>query len=226
MDPIYLSLICLVLALGLAAVDLLVPSGGFLLVLACASALGAILFGFRAGTTTGMVMLTLTIGAIPILLTIALRIWPHTPLGRRIILKPPFKKSEQSSAKSPPTPETNNSRRNKSADKISMDELVGSVHVVAGPLLPTGQLKVGHRYFNATAENGFIDADTVVEVVSIRERNLIVRPTDRQLSSLASPAASVETRDDTTENQANLLEMSAEELGIDSLGFGEEDEKS
>lgn len=217
MDPFYLSLICLVLAVGLAAVDLLVPSGGLLLILACASALGAILFGFRAGTTQGMIMLTLIVAAIPILLAIAIRIWPHTPLGRRIILRPPKKSKEKEEAKS-----SAKSERKKGSAGPILEQLVGTVHELSAALLPSGQIKVGHRFLNATAESGFIDEGSRVEVIAVRERNLIVRPTEKPVSPVASQAKQGEDASSEETNDANLLEMSAEELGLDSIDLDQE----
>ncbi|MEZ6076434.1 MAG: hypothetical protein R3C56_12480 [Pirellulaceae bacterium] len=84
-----MALLLYIAAIALAMVDLFVPSGGMLLVLATLAALAAVLFGFRSGNTVGMGMLTLVVATIPVFVFLAIKIWPHTPLGRRIILKLP-----------------------------------------------------------------------------------------------------------------------------------------
>ncbi len=204
MDPLYLALLLYLAATALAVVDLFVPSGGMLLLLATLAAVAAVLFGFRSGHSVGMGMLTLVIATIPSFVFLAIKIWPHTPLGRRIILKLPT--SEPSGAGVAAEP---------------LQELVGCVLLAETAFLPTGQLRVGHRRFNAVAESSFIEAGSHVRVLAVRERNLVVRVTDEPLTVQAS-AATRETAPhgpagESSDEEASLLDRSAEELGLDSL---------
>ena len=203
MDPLYLALLLYIAAFALAIVDLFVPSGGMLLVLATLAALAAVLFGFRSGNTVGMGMLTLVVATIPVFVFLAIKIWPHTPLGRRIILKLPSSKSTAAGVEADP-----------------LQELVGCVLLAETAFLPTGQLRVGHRRFNAMAESGFIEAGSHVRVLSVHERNLIVRATDEPLTVRAAApheTASRELDSQNSEDGASLLDRPAEELGLDSL---------
>jgi hypothetical protein len=96
-----------------------------------------------------------------------------------------------------------------------LQEFVGRVMLAETPFLPTGQLRVGHRRLNAVAESGFIEAGEHVQVIAIRERNLVVRITQEPLSlttNSSTPSQSVE--DSATKN---YLDLPAEELGLDSL---------
>ena len=63
MDPFYLALLLYLAALVLALVDLFVPSGGVLAILAVLSATACVLFGFRSGQIMGMSMLTLVVAS-------------------------------------------------------------------------------------------------------------------------------------------------------------------
>lgn len=204
MDPLYLALLLYLAATALAVVDLFVPSGGMLLLLATLAAVAAVLFGFRSGHSVGMGMLTLVIATIPSFVFLAIKIWPHTPLGRRIILKLPT--SEPSGAGVAAEP---------------LQELVGCVLLAETAFLPTGQLRVGHRRFNAMAESGFIEAGSHVRVLSVHERNLIVRATDEPLTVRAAAppreSASRELDGEKIEDGSSLLDRPAEELGLDSL---------
>ena len=204
MDPLYLALLLYIAAFALAIVDLFVPSGGMLLVLATLAALAAVLFGFRSGNTVGMGMLTLVIGTIPVFVFLAIKIWPHTPLGKRIILNLPSSKTTSAGGEAEP-----------------LQELVGCVLLAETAFLPTGQLRVGHRRFNAMAESGFIEAGSHVRVLSVHERNLIVRATDEPLTVRAAAppreSASRELDGEKIEDGSSLLDRPAEELGLDSL---------
>lgn len=200
MDPLYLALLLYVAALALAVVDLFVPSGGMLLVLATLAALAAVLFGFRSGNAVGMATLTLVIATVPAFVVLAINIWPHTPIGKRIILKLPSAEAVSSRPESDP-----------------LRELIGHVLLAETAFLPTGQVRVGHRRFNAVAESGFIEAGTHVRVLSVRERNLIVRATDEPLTARAVEVNLEKALDSASEAEGNLLDRPAEEIGLDSL---------
>ena len=167
-SPIFIAIILYCAAIGLALVDLYVPSAGMLVILSFVAAVGSVLFGFRASTTSGMTMLTLVAASVPVLAIIAMRVWPQTPVARRIVLPPPPET---------PTPVSNESD--------SLQEWIGCVVESEYPLMPSGQLTIGRKPFNAMAEAGYIDAGQRVEIVAVRQRNLIVRPTDKQLTNLA-----------------------------------------
>ncbi len=201
MDPFYMALLLYFAAAALAVVDLFVPSGGLLVIMAAVGGIGAVLFGFRSGTNAGMGMLTLVIASIPVFAVVAIKIWPHTPMGKRIILKLPAAPSSEATS---------------AAD--SLQALVGQVLRAETAFLPTGQIRVGHRRFNAVAESGLIEAGGHVKVVAVRERNLIVRATTAPLSkSTAPPGQQIHTAEQTTEDGGSLLDRPAEELGLDSL---------
>jgi membrane-bound ClpP family serine protease len=202
-DPIYIAIILYVCAIVMALVDLYIPSAGMLLLLSLVAAVGSVIFGFQRSTTSGMTMLTLVAATIPILGVVAIRIWPHTPIGRRIVLGLP-----------PERTKTANSQQN------ALTELIGCVIVSEYPLMPSGQITIDHRPYNAFAEAGCIDAGQHVEVIAVRQRDLIVRATDKPLSP-------IRPRDPTQDfgkkpiaefaSSSNLLDVPAEELGLDSI---------
>lgn len=199
MDPLSVALLLYVAAVGLATIDLFVPSGGMLVVLAAVGAIGSVLFGFRSSTTAGMSMLTLVMGSIPVFLWLAVQIWPHTPIGKRIILKTPPAQPAQSPVTQDP-----------------LLPLIGHVLLAETPLLPTGQLRLGHHRLNAVAESGFIEAGQRVKIMAVRERNLVVRLTDEPLTSTSGAAESVAAADSELPPE-KYLELPAEQLGLDSL---------
>ncbi len=197
MDSFYLALLLYFAALTLAAIDIFVPSGGLLVVFASLSAIGSVLFGFRSGTNMGMTMLTLVIASIPALIFTAIKVWPHTPIGRRAILGLP-------AAAAP------------DADQENLQALIGHVLRAESALLPSGHLRIGHRRFNAMAESGYIEADSRVKVIAVRERNLIVRTTAERLSVSSQDQASKDALNHAERNES-LLDQPADQFGLDSL---------
>ena len=202
MDPYFISIILFMTSILLAGVDIFVPSGGLLLILAVAAAVGAILFGFRSSTTLGMTMLTLVAAAVPIGAFLAIKIWPHTPIGRLVILRPP----EQQ------VPVATN-------DPAGLEVWLGKVLKADADLMPAGQLKIGYRRMNAVAESGFVEAGQAVKVVAIRERSLVVRVTSEPLTPLVPESRPGAQAPQGAEQLAepNLLDVPAEELGLDSI---------
>jgi membrane-bound ClpP family serine protease len=202
MDPLVLAICCFALAIALALLDIFVPSGGVLVILSMISAIGSILFGFRSGNTAGMVMLTLLLAAVPGFLLLTLRMWPHTPIGRLIVLPTPGQ------------PKRNNPRENEATEPEAdpMQQLVGQIGIAQNPLMPTGHVRIQHRNYNAVAERGLIEAGQRVEVLAVRQRNLIVAVTTRQIPSSNTPP-----KEEQPVAGQSLLDLPADQLGLDSL---------
>ncbi len=198
MSPLFIAIILFLLAVGLALLDILVPSGGMLMVLSLAAAIASVLFGFRSGATEGMVMLTVAISAIPVVLIVALRVWEHTPIGRRIVLKPPSEKhgDDTSSSNDP------------------LRELIGAIGVTQSSLMPTGHVRINHRNFNASTQGEIIEAAQFVEVTDVRQRNLMVRTTSRRPTD---KPPETESAGQSKPVNDNLLDLPADQLGLNSI---------
>ena len=90
MDPVIWSTLLLVVGLVLAVGEVFIPSVGVLGFLSMASMLAAIGLAFYTrGIGVGLVFLALTAVAGPSTLVLALRIWPKTAMGRRLLLDVP-----------------------------------------------------------------------------------------------------------------------------------------
>ncbi len=191
MDPFYLSLLLYVVALSFACVDLFVPSGGILLVLSSIVAIASILVGFQSSQTMGMSMLTLIIGSIPCFVAVAVRVWPHTPIGKRIILPPAKQKTVRAKRQQ------------------ELKQFIGTVVVADTPLMPSGQIKIGNRRLNVLAETGSIEIGQAFKIVSVQDFSLLARPTDQSETPIT------DSRDSPT-NEVSLV-LPADELGLSSL---------
>lgn len=199
MDPLVLAICLYFVALLLAILDVFLPSGGILLILSGLAALGSIYSSFQYGTTTGLVMSTIVLGTVPVLVYSAIRIWPHTPIGRRILLSP-----------SPP---------GDTASSHPLVEWIGSVVVAQWPLAPMGQVKIGVHRFNAMSSDGrLIEAGQRIKVIGLHEGLLVVAPTSEPLSiTPASPSVESDRSVQGELSNGELLETPAKQLGLDSL---------
>ncbi len=201
MDPFYVALLLYFGALVLAVLDLLLPTGGILLVLAVLAALGSVLMGFRSSTAMGMSMLTLVSASVPALMYAFIRVWPMTPIGRRVILGLP---KEQKN-------EADNDR------DLPLGAHVGQVLVAEYPIMPTGQLRIGHRRYNAVVEGGIVEAGQRIKIVAVRERNLVVRLSNEPLTKPLGMPTSTAADTSAPPQDENLLDLPADELGLDSI---------
>lgn len=193
MDPLLIAVILYLVAILLFVIDLFVPTGGILLVCSAVCAMIAIYFGFLSSTNTGLVMLLIELGTIPALVYVFLRAWPHTPFGRRVLLQPP--------------------RQPASGRSEELHALIGSVVISRWPLIPTGQIQIGHRRYNAMSFDGrIIETKTRVKVVGVYERMLIVGETIDPLTEQNTKLAEVDAV-----GPIDPRQISAEQIGLNSL---------
>lgn len=199
MDPLIICIGLYFLAILLAVIDVFLPTGGILLILSGIAAVGAILFGFREGTTTGLIVTIIVLASIPVIFYAAIKLWPHTPIGRRILLSPP-----------------------NSVGSSPMEQIAGLIGIVVKntwPLAPMGQIKIGSQRYSARSSDGrLIDPGTRVKVIDYQEGILVVLQTNEPLTesdpfqkSMAAAPQSVDLE------ERDLLEKPASELGLNDL---------
>lgn len=206
MDPFYIALLLYCAALVMAVVDLFIPSGGSLAILAVLAATACVLFGFRSSQTMGMAMLTLVIASVPAFAVLAINVWPRTPIGKRVILTTP------------------RARAARCALEEQKQHLLGLVVQLESPLMPSGQLRISGKRYNATSKGEMIEAGQNVEIIDVRQRNLIVRSTTANCTAIPQRAEPEQASDghategkQQREKDGNLLDLPADEIGLDSL---------
>lgn len=203
MDPLTLAIALYFLAILLAVIDIFVPSGGILLVLSGFAAVGSIVFAFRSGTTTGLTVSIVVLASIPTLLYSAIKVWPHTPIGRRILLEPP------TAAEALP--------------ENRLTAFIGTVVVSRWPLVPMGQIKIGTQRLNARTSDGkIIEVGKRVKVIDVQEGILVVAETSQPISESSIATKPAQNSPVTNSGNAeisdrNLLEKPAAELGLNDL---------
>ena len=164
MGPIAIALVLVGVAAFLLALDLLVPSGGILLALAIMACAGSILFAFRHSYEAGIWMLIAELACVPLFAWLFLKLWPKTPMGRRMIIEP--------AAATPFTWESHS--------------MVGKSAVAVCDLVPAGQVEIDGRRWEATSRSGLIPEGSKVKIVAEEMGQLFVVPLPKQSSKSQS----------------------------------------
>lgn len=160
MSPLVWILLLVALGLVLVLLEVFVPSGGVLGLLAVLALGAGVVTAFvEQGAMVGMGVLAVTLGAVPMVLMLAFRWFPATPLGRRVLPPPP------------------------SADEVMPDValrqrvrgLVGRRARSISELVPWGGIEIDGERFEGMSEGGPIDDGVEVEVTGVQGRALVVR---------------------------------------------------
>lgn len=162
MDPLVWSIILLALAIAFIFLEMLIPSGGILGVLAGASAIASVAIAFTRGVGAGTTMLVVALVVMPAMIAIAIRWWPDTPIGRLVMLQRP-----EADDVLPDTPEYRD---------IKM--MIGSRGTAKSKMLPSGSILIGQKTYDAVSDGVAIDPGQAVIVTAIRNNRIVVRPDD------------------------------------------------
>jgi membrane-bound ClpP family serine protease len=170
MEYFWWSLILLGLGLFFMLLEMFVPSGGVLGVLSGLSLIGAIVVGFLAGPGVGAGVLVTALIAVPLMMALGVRLWPHTPIGRQILIQPPESPDEV-------LPETEAYRE--------LRHLVGHRGLARSLMMPSGAVEIGHRQYDAVSAGMPIDPGQPIVVMGVETQRLIVRPDNSIVAELA-----------------------------------------
>ncbi|MCX5661221.1 MAG: hypothetical protein NTW19_16160 [Planctomycetota bacterium] len=158
-NPVLWSMICLGAAALLFFVEILIPSGGLLGVLAAAAAIAGIVLLFQVNTFVGLIGAIIGVSGLPFLVLFSLRIWPDTPIARMLTLKNPE-----------PAPDS------AAGDPLALSDVaVGDEGKAISDLRPVGICVIGKHRLDCLAEGGIIRAGAAVRVVAVDGMQIKVR---------------------------------------------------
>ncbi len=161
-DPWVWAVVLILVGLSLAAMELFIPSGGVLAFLAVSALGGAVVLGFMQSNAAGLAMLVTVMVGLPITAIVLFRVWPHTPIGRRVLLG--VRRGEDV------LPDNPKHRR--------LKELVGRIGVAKSQMLPSGAITIDGRTIDAYSDGMPIDAGQRVEVIEVHGAQVVVQPVE------------------------------------------------
>lgn len=166
------AVLLLIIGLALAIMEVFVPSGGILGFLSLSSIVAAIVVGFMDGRSwIGMTVLSVAVFGLPSVLVFALKVWPSTPMGRRMLLGVPTGDEVM-----PDIPR-----------QRSLKDLVGRVGYAKSKMLPSGAVSIEGRTIDAVSEGMPIEVRQRVRVIEVHGSRVVVRPLDEDEPSQDDP---------------------------------------
>ena len=158
MDPNTLWAIVLI-AIGAALIilELFIPSGGLIGIASVGCFILAVYLGYQAGETTGMVTLCVSVIVVGAMIYFALKLWPHTPLGKKAL---PSADDPAGSITKP------------------LEHLVGLRGVSVSDLMPNGRIEIDGKSHDAVSQGMIIEAGASIEVISIESNRILVMQVD------------------------------------------------
>jgi len=151
---VFLYFACAVLIVA----EIFVPSGGLISIAALVCLIGGLMIFFKQEEIPKWVGIVTALVEVPIVLTVAYKIFPKTPFGKSVTLAPPKKQAGEG------VPDTE-----------GLKKLLGSVGEVITPLRPVGMVDFdGHRV-ECVAEGGYVDKGIKVKVIDVESTQLKVR---------------------------------------------------
>lgn len=158
LDPFTWAIILMLIGCALVVLEVFVPSGGILGMLSGLAILGSIIFAFRRDPTAGLVFVLISMVAVPTLLALAFRVWPHTPMGKAFLGELPSEEELKPI----------DTRR----------ELVGRMGVAKTMMLPSGSVLVDGHLLDAVSQGDAIEPGVPIVVVEVRANRVVVRQAD------------------------------------------------
>jgi membrane-bound serine protease (ClpP class) len=182
------AILLLVLGCVLVVLEVFIPSGGIIAILAGIALITSILIasweGETTGPATGFIFAAITVFAVPTLIGLAFKYWPKTRFGKAFLGEPP------------------------SEDEVLPHDprraLLGRVGVVRTKMLPSGAVEVDGQMIDAVSQGQAIEPGTYVVVAEVRANRVLVRPAGKDQRP-------------SHENPNDVLSRPIEELGIESL---------
>lgn len=176
---LYYSIALLVLFYFLLIIEFLLPSGGMLGAAAAATLIASIVLAFTHSVVGGVAILVIAFATAPLVFLGMVKIWPHTPIGKRMLNRRP---GEVTTA----APERT------TASGTPLQELVGRIGIAKTDLLPSGLVSIDTQKLDAVSTGMPIDAGSRVIVTSIEAAKIHVRAareddTDKKTDGPQSP---------------------------------------
>lgn len=163
MDPLLVWALGFVgLAVVLMVMEVFLPTAGTLAIASAVSALVAVVLFYRFDTTWGHVSLLSMLVLAPVAAGFMIKVWPHTPLGRKIIGAPSEDEVEQS-------------RIAEETERRARQALVGKEGKVLRDLRPVGLVEIEGQRYEVLSETTFVPVGETVRVTQADLSQIKVR---------------------------------------------------
>lgn len=188
----YTALILLLVAICLLTLELFLPTAGILGIFAGCLIVASVVAGFMVDIQSGLLMLVVSMIVVPAMLFLMIKVWPHTPIGRKILT------DEKTLTDILP----------KGDFYDNVVKLVGKTGTARSKMLPSGQIVIDGEKYDAVSDGFAIEAGDAVQVVSVKQNRIYVQPVSDSVAGGESAKSSSASD--------NPLDQPIEQFGIES----------
>ena len=185
------AILLLVVGCVFVALEVFIPSGGIITVLAAVAFIASIIIASwespTTGPTTGLVFAAVTVFVVPVIVATAFKYWPKTRMGKAFLGEL----------------QTNDEVLTEDPRRI----LLGRVGIARSKMLPSGAVEVDGQMIDAVTQGQAIEPGDYVVVIEVRANRVVVRPAskDQRPSNQSS------------KDMSDILSKPIDEFGIESL---------
>jgi membrane-bound serine protease (ClpP class) len=154
-------IVLIAIGLFLVFLEIMLPSGGILGLLATSAIISALVIAFKEGGNGGYMVFLFLIFALPAVIGISFKWLPKSPFGKLLILDTPKASDTQLGMSDNITAET-------------YDHLLGETGTAQTNLRPSGFALIANRRYTVTSRCQLIDSDSMLKVVVVEGNNIIV----------------------------------------------------
>jgi len=165
------GVILLGVALVLLALELLIPSGGLIGLVAGIAVIGSVVAFWQYDPAFGLAATGLYIVLGPAVLVFIFKVWINSPLARKVIL---VNKDERIGATDDENLAESELARRERAHQL--EQLIGAEGRTVSACRPVGTVIIGGERIEALAETGIIEAGTPVVVTAVYDNQIKIRP--------------------------------------------------
>jgi membrane-bound ClpP family serine protease len=160
----------LLLFFALLVLELFIPSGGLLGIGAAAALIAAIVIGFLHSLAAGSIILVGSAIVVPAVISLGLRIWPRTAVGRRML-----------------TIDHEAEAQRDAEERQRREAIIGKVGIAKTDMLPSGLVEIDGMRLDAVSLGMVIDRGQTVEVVNVVSGKIHVRPVEAKPETTEAP---------------------------------------
>lgn len=161
-------------ALILVVLELVIPSGGLIALLATVAVILSVIAFFMYDPTVGFVSLLVYMILTPLVVIFLFKLWMNSPIGKLFVLSGTTDNDEIDMENEEEGMPTGIEERNQRMQKLR--GLIGVTGETITPLRPVGTIKIENERIEALAENGTIERGELVIVTEVYDNQVKVRP--------------------------------------------------
>lgn len=154
------AIILLLVAVALIVLEVIIPSGGLISIVACGAAVASIVLAFQSGVAVGITFIVLSLLGMPVAIGIGFKLMPKTAIGRKLIL----------SGKVGPEAQ----RGFAGVDDVDFTTLQGKTGITVTQLRPSGIAEIEGQRYSVVSEGEIIEQNTQIVVMNVEGNNVIV----------------------------------------------------